>query len=187
MKYLILVKHSLPEILEQLPAREWHLSEEGARRAGVLADKLRPYQPDVILTSVEPKAVQTAEIVANALALEMMVAPNLHEHERSRIPFLAQEVFESRIQEFFEKPDELVVGNETAEQAHDRFQQAVSSVLKTYADQTIIIIAHGTVISLFVSHLTGVPAFPLWKQLGLPAYLVLDMNSHTINAQENVS
>ena len=26
-QYLILVKHSVPEILEDVPAREWHLSE----------------------------------------------------------------------------------------------------------------------------------------------------------------
>jgi broad specificity phosphatase PhoE len=187
MKYLILVKHSLPEILEGIPAGAWNLSEEGVRLARVLADTLRSYQPEVILTSMEPKAVQTAEIVADTLELEMKLAANLHEHERSKTPFLAQEVFESKIQEFFEKPDKLVVGNETANQAHDRFQHAVHSLVKRHGDRTIVIVAHGTVISLFVSRLTGVPVFPLWKELGLPSYIVLDRQSHTIVARENIA
>ena len=187
MKRLILVKHSLPEILEGIPAREWNLSEEGVRRARILADRLRFYNPEVILASMEPKAIQTAEIVADALQLEMKVAADLHEHERSKTAFLAHEVFASKIQEFFEKSDDLVVGNETANQARHRFQHAVHSLLNSYGDRTLIIVAHGTVISLFVSRFTGVPAFPLWKELGLPSYIVLDRQSYTIVAKENVS
>lgn len=187
MKRLILVKHSLPKILEGIPAREWNLSEEGAKRARILADRLRFYNPEVILASMELKAMQTAEIVADALGLEMKVAANLHEHERRETAFLAHEVFESKIHEFFEKPDDLVLGNETANQAHHRFDYAVQSLLNSYGDRTMIIVAHGTVISLFVSRLTGVPAFPLWKELGLPSYTVLDRQSCTIVTKENVS
>ena len=39
-KYLILVKHSLPEIAENVPAHEWKLSEEGRVRARRLAERL---------------------------------------------------------------------------------------------------------------------------------------------------
>ncbi len=73
MKYLILVKHSLPSIVEDKPAREWNLSNEGRMRSQTLAEKLAPYQPEVIISSIEPKAVQTAEVVAHLLGLQMHV------------------------------------------------------------------------------------------------------------------
>ncbi len=187
MKHLILVKHSLPEIVKELPAREWILSEEGKRRARILADKLRHYQPDIIISSSEPKAIQTAEVVANAMQLEMQIADNLHEHERNNSAFLSQEAFTTNVREFLNQPDELIFGNETANQALDRFRRAVGLVRNNYGDRTIVIVAHGSVITLFVSHLTGLPEFSLWKELGLPSYMVLDMQSSIIVAKENVS
>ena len=39
-RHLILVKHSLPEIMEDVPAREWILSAEGRARCKRLADRL---------------------------------------------------------------------------------------------------------------------------------------------------
>lgn len=187
MKYLILVKHSLPEIVEELPAREWILSAEGKRRARILADKLRHYQPDIIISSSEPKAIQTAEVIANAMELEMQIVNDLHEHERTKSAFLSQEVFETNIREFFKKPDELIFGSETADQALDRFRRAVASVRNNYGDRTIVIVAHGSVITLFVSRLTGLPEFSLWKELGLPSYVVFDLQSNIIVVKENVS
>ncbi len=187
MNDLILVKHSLPEIVKKLPAREWILSAEGKRRARILAEKLRPYQPDMIISSREPKAVQTAEIVANILQLGMQIADDLHEHERSNVAFLSQEAFEMNVREFFNKPSELIFGIETASQALERFHRAVRLARSHNEDRTIVIVTHGTVISLFISHCTGLPGFSLWKDLGLPSYIVFDMHSNAIVKKENVS
>jgi len=187
MKYLILVKHSLPEIVEDLPSREWLLSEEGRRRAQILSCKLHYYLPEVVISSEELKAIQTAEIVANELRLPMKIFENLHEHDRSKAAFLSEEGFESKVQEFFNNPDELVFGSETANQSHDRFSSAVYPVLNKYKSQNIVIVAHGTVISLFVSRLNHLPEFSLWEGLGLPSFVVLDRQSHTLIAKENIA
>jgi broad specificity phosphatase PhoE len=48
-KYLILVKHSLPEIEEDRPANTWKLSEEGRLRAHRLAEQLEGFEPEVIV------------------------------------------------------------------------------------------------------------------------------------------
>jgi broad specificity phosphatase PhoE len=61
--HVILVKHSSPEIVENIPARRWNLSDEGKIRAQKLADKLVKYHPDVIFSSDEPKAQQTDDII----------------------------------------------------------------------------------------------------------------------------
>jgi len=179
-KYLTLVKHSVPHIEEDRPANTWRLSEEGQVRAHRLAEQLESYEPEVIVSSDEPKAGETAEILAAHLQLQMQILPNLHEHDRSDVPFLSHDVFQSSIRKFFQKPDQLVFGRETANQAHARVYRAVHSVLNEHSDRTVAIVTHGTVISLFVSRLTGTSDLELWNQLGLPSFVAIDLHSSTL-------
>ena len=72
-KHLILVKHSLPEIVENVPAREWKLSDEGRVRAQRLAERINHYRPEVIVSSIESKAKETAEIIARKHKLEFYI------------------------------------------------------------------------------------------------------------------
>jgi broad specificity phosphatase PhoE len=37
----------------------------------------------------------------------------------------------------------------------------------------MVILTHGTVLSLFVSRATGMEPFALWNRLGLPSFVVL--------------
>lgn len=186
-KYLILVKHSLPELETDRPANMWKLSEEGKLRARRLAEELAEFGPEVIISSDELKAEQTAEIVATQLHLQLQVIPNLHEHDRSNVPFLSHNVFQSSIQEFFQKPNDLVLGRETANQAYARFYRSVHSILIEHENRTIVIVTHGTVISLFVSRLTGRSGFELWSQLGLPSFVAMDLESSMVIVRNQIA
>jgi broad specificity phosphatase PhoE len=186
MKPLVLVKHSTPEIEDTVPARDWRLSEEGRVRAERLAGILRKYKPDAIVSSVEPKAHETAHILAENLGLGYRTFEDLHEHERTNIPFYSKEDFQAMVRESFERPDELVFGNETANQALTRFGAAVDVVLDSHPGQAVVIVAHGTVISLFVSQVTGCEVFPLWRELGLPSFVVLDLQSGVLLETVNI-
>jgi broad specificity phosphatase PhoE len=185
-KYLILVKHSVPEIVETLPAREWKLSELGRARAERLAELLKEYQPEVIFSSKEPKATETAEIIAGIHRIELHAAEDLHEHDRSNVPYLAHEEFQALIHEFFQRPKELIFGKETADQAHARFYRSVHSALNEHTDKTVVIVTHGTVIALFVSRLTGRSDFELWNMLGLPSFIAIELGSNTLIVRENI-
>ena len=186
-KYLILVKHSVPEIEVDRPASTWKLSEEGRLRAQQLADQLVRFAPEVILSSDEPKAKQTAEIVAHQFHLSVQVVPELHEHERSNEAYLPHDAFQASMQEFFQKPDELVFGRESANQAHARFYRAVHSILNEHTNKTVLIVTHGTVISLFASRLTGSSDLELWKTLGLPSFIAMDLHSNTVIVRSHVA
>ena len=185
-RYLILVKHSLPEIVKNVSAHKWKLSDEGRVRAQRLAERLSLYQPEVIVSSIEPKAKETAEIIAKKHGLKLHIVEGLHEHDRSKTPYLSKDEFKAAIREFFEKPDALVFGSETADQTHTRFDQTVRSVLNYYGDKTVAIVAHGTVISLFVSRLTGISDLILWNELGLPSFIVIDVQSAALVNKENI-
>lgn len=102
----------------------------------------------------------------------------LHEHDRRDVGFLGAKAFEAAVQRFFDHPDEIVLGKETANAAHARFSRAVAGVVEAHPGRTIAIVAHGTVIALFVSRMTGavgLSAFEFWKRLGLPSFVVLSL------------
>lgn len=185
-KYLILVKHSVPEIQVDRLASTWKLSEEGRFRAQHLAEHLKSFAPEVIATSNEPKATETAEILGSQLNLDIQILPDLHEHDRSNVPFLSHEAFQASIRDFFERPDELVFGRETADQTYTRFYRAIHSILNEHRDKTIVIVTHGTVISLFVSRLTGSSALELWNQLGLPSFVAMELGSNAVIVKSQI-
>ena len=173
MPVLILVKHALPHIDSMVPANQWRLSEEGQHFSQVLAQRLEQYGLDLIFSSVEPKAIETAHIVATTLEKSVEVVEGLHEHDRNSVGFLEKKKFETSVARFFNQPGLLTFGNETANQAYHRFSRAVMGIIEKYADKNIALITHGTVLTLFVSRLIGIEPFAFWKDLELPSWVVL--------------
>ena len=170
---LILIKHSLPEIVADTPASQWSLSSEGRRRCVLLADHLAPLGPDRMISSLEPKAYQTAEITARRLDLPVGSFPGLHEHLRTNEPFSTQEAFENSVAELFSNPEKRVFGEESAVEARDRFRGAINQLMQAHPDEKLAIVAHGTVISLYIAGLGKIDPYPLWKRLGLPSFVMV--------------
>ncbi len=144
MSTLVLVKHSLPTVLDRVPASSWRLSPAGAARCVALAERLRAFDARAIASSIEPKAVETATLVGQELDLPVDIVEGLHEH------------------------DAAVMGRLAAVPAAD----------------DVIIVSHGTVISLFVAAHAGTDGLALWKALGLPSFVVLDRSTLRIERIE---
>src|SRR5215217_3297235 len=161
---LLLIKHSLPAPIRGIDAHQWSLSDEGRRRCELLAERIRPYTPTAIFTSQEPKAQETAEIVGRVLSVSVEPFAGLHEHDRTGVPWLGQDQFDAAIRSLFDHAEELVFGRETAEQARARFSDAIDSILDGHPTGNIAIVAHGTVISLYLAAKTGIDPFPMWQR-----------------------
>jgi broad specificity phosphatase PhoE len=174
MQRLILVKHSLPEIRPEIPPAEWVLGAEGRRRCIPLAAALARYAPDGVISSQESKAAETARLIAQALNLPVHLFPNLQEHHRRASDFGTPEAFQEKVTRFFAEPEQLVFGEETAAQAEARFTAGLEAALQAFPNRRPVIAAHGTVISLYVSRITGWEPLDLWKSLGLPSIVVLE-------------
>ncbi|MCP4359217.1 MAG: histidine phosphatase family protein [Chloroflexi bacterium] len=188
--HLILVRHSAVDRIPGSPARLWQLSVDGRTRAHQFAPRLLPYQPTRFITSQEPKAADTGQIMADALGIPCHIAPGLHEHEREGVPYYdSQEVFITAVENFFLHPEELLLGQETAVQTQTRFTQAVHSALTSYPDDTLVIAAHGTVITLFIQQYNPDLNFLVfWRDLTLPAAVVLSLpDFHFITQLRNLA
>jgi broad specificity phosphatase PhoE len=174
MGKLLLIKHSLPEIVAAVPSREWVLSAEGRARCRWLAGELTRHGIERLYASLEPKALETASIAGAEAGLIAEGRPDLHENDRTGLGFLPRAVLDARIRDFFTRPDELIIGTETANAARARFAGAVSRLVEVVAGRTTAIVAHGTVITLLVAAHNEIEPFDLWLRLQTPGYVVLD-------------
>ncbi len=170
---LLLVKHAAPLICPDVPAHQWHLAQGGIEKASQMASVLQTHTPQALASSREPKANETAAIIGDRLGLPVEIISGLHEHERSHTPFSEQAAFEAAVRACLCRPGELVYGDETADQAYSRFSAAIEHFLAQHPGQTVAVVAHGTVISLFVSRHCGLEPFTFWRKLGLPALVIL--------------
>jgi broad specificity phosphatase PhoE len=177
MAKLILIKHAPPQVEPGVPSHEWKLSEAGRAKAASLAERLRPHAPAVVFTSDEPKAVETAAIVAAALNVKHEVAAGLHEHDRSNVPQMPTREFISSMALFFKRPAELILGRETADQARQRIGGAIDAVVAKNEGRDVAIVTHGTVLALYLAPVTKADPFELWRRLGLPSFVVVDCAS----------
>lgn len=179
MNKLILVRHSEPEIQPDKPASTWRLSKRGRTRAMKLAEELRGFNTASIWSSKEQKAIETAQILADALKIPVQTTDGLEEHHRSNVPFFpTRGEFEQAIQQFFRNPQQPVLGDETAQQALQRFTAAIDRIIATDTAGTAIIVTHGTVMTLYKASVSGVEPMRFWRSLETPSFVVLTPPDH---------
>lgn len=174
MSRLFLVKHALPEIAPDVPAKLWQLGEAGRAQSEGLAERLFPYHPGVVITSKEPKAAETGGIVAQRLELPCATALGLHEQDITGMPYFENpEAFEEAVRSLFAEPDKRAYGNESADEALRRFEDALVRALEPYPDKDVVIVTHGRVGTLFVAAYNPVKPFTFWKDWKLSTFALL--------------
>ena len=171
---LIFVKHGRPQIVAGEPPSSWALSPEGRLAAQALAERLSTFAPTALWTSPEPKARETALAMAPVFGLAPTVDPGLAEHHADNSPFSTQEEFEFRVERMFCQPDELIMGEETGLAARLRFDAAMASIRE--GEGAKVIVAHGRIITLWLSHRLRFAPMPFWRRLGLSSAAVLSEN-----------
>ena len=178
--HLLLVRHARPRVDPGTPSSEWELSPEGRQAAGALAGRLAAFAPVRAIMSPEPKARRTASAVCGPLGLGPEADAGLAETRRRSVGVLSPEALEAGIARFFAEPDRLVFGEETADAAFDRFSAAVER--HRPASGPMLVFSHGTVISLYVSRLSGVDPMSFWRSLQLPHALALGADGQVIDS-----
>ena len=178
---LLLAKHSQPVVDSTAPSNTWRLSTAGRRRAIALAASVRRLRPTKVLSSPERKALETAQIVAASLRLAVEASDGLREQERPSLPFSGTpDDFERSIEAAFARPGEAIYGGESVDTARLRFAEVVERLRAAFPGETPLIVSHGTVLAAFAAHVTGQPAFALWRGLDLPCWLALDLDASAI-------
>lgn len=183
---LLLVKHSMSNHNPNQPAAKWGLTAEGIQRCKALATHLGSYKPEQLFSSTMPKALDTARLVALELDdIPIVDKVELQEHSRkSNAPYFdSADEFNVAIKRMLENPDELHFGDETAHHAQQRFSQGIHTCLQAAsADEHVVVVAHGTVNTLFTAQHNDIDIYNLWSRLKLPSIIVLDLPSFKLES-----
>jgi broad specificity phosphatase PhoE len=180
MRKLILIKHASPLVIPGTPPEQWKLSDKGKETCIPLAEALREYAPTVVVASQEPKARETGEIVAARLGVPFDDGPDLHEHDRTNVPHMRSGEFISHMELLFRHSSEHVLGRESADEALERFESAMESVLNINESGNVAVVSHGTVIALYVARYGQQKPFELWRKMGLPSFVVMSLPQRSI-------
>ena len=164
--HLILIKHAMPVLDAERPAREWRLGSAGEGQARELARDLRARLPFTLVSSEEPKASRTAEIIAAELGIGCRSAAGLEEIDRPALPVVDAAEHERVNWPIFDEPSRAALGRESADDALDRFSAALAGGLEDLdRDAGLVVITHGTVMALFAAAHSPVDPWKLWKRL----------------------
>jgi len=174
MKKLIFVRHAKPDFPTGdrycLGGRtDWPIGAEGRLQCEALAGKLLPLleternsgRKTEIWSSPMIRAVQTAKYLCRE-GEQPGIAEGLREMDAGEWEGLSFPEIRKRFPEIFEarrnKPGmQRIPGAESNEKGLERFQKAVGEILEKTAADTLVIVTHGTVISLYLSALNGQP------------------------------
>ncbi|HEX5498411.1 MAG TPA: histidine phosphatase family protein [Thermomicrobiales bacterium] len=163
--HLLLVRHGRTEgnrrnILQG--TIDFPLDALGLAQARRIAERLADEPPaDLLLSSPLARALTTAQIIGDRVGLAPAVVPDLHEMSFGRLEGVT--VDEARAQ----RPDLLASlsnpasfdlvwpGGESRRGFHQRVRSTFHAILHTYAEERIIVVAHGGVIGAFLGQITG--------------------------------
>jgi broad specificity phosphatase PhoE len=157
MSAIIFITHPEVVIDPLQPIPQWPLSEIGRARMTRFAHMLAGRNVTAVHASAERKAMDGAEIVANAFGLSYATAEELGENGRESTGYIAPPEFWEVVAEFFAHPTRSVRGWERAIDAQARIVKAVSAVAANERSTgEIVIVSHGGVGALLTAHLQKV-------------------------------
>ncbi len=172
MSHLIFVRHSVPNILPGIQASKWELSQKGIELAHILAIQLDSLEPNVVISSPENKAFETGAVIAIHFMVPHRSEVDIREHELdNKGDLLSSSEFNATVCRFFEYPNQIVFGKETARQALKRFTKAVDSIGEKNQGINSVVVTHGRILSLFVSEVTDMKPYEFWQGLDMPAFV----------------
>jgi probable phosphoglycerate mutase len=184
MKLLYLIRHATPVIQPDTPARDWTLSERGAKEAEVLAGAAESWGLEAIYSSSEPKARGTALIIGDALGLPVHVVDGFDE---LRIPEWIgnSDEFNELVRTVLERATSA--GAPQLEPLLDaRSPERASAAAARFADGVRIvaagplpaaIVSHGRVLTSYLSEYFSIESpFDYWRAIPMPGWTSIDLD-----------
>jgi broad specificity phosphatase PhoE len=147
--------HPQVKIDPVIPVPSWGLSEVGRARTEAIAGTGQLSGTTQIISSGERKAIETAEIIAAKLNVDVEIRQAMHENDRSATGFLTPDEFEAVANQFFAQPHISIRGWERAIDAQSRIVREVEHVLARNRPGDVLLVGHGGVGSLLYCHYSG--------------------------------
>lgn len=173
----IFLRHALTTIDSSQPAEKWVISEEGIEEICNAVSSGKFDDVDVIFSSSEKKAIQTAYYLAERIEKEIILNPNFKELDRGDEFIESKEDYETKVWRIFNNKSECSFGWETAEKALARFKRGIARIENSHSDKKIFIVSHGIVLTLYYAELYSwdlAEMYNQWKELPFCGYKIIE-------------
>jgi len=172
MKNIYLIRHCAAEGQEP----EALLTDQGIQQAIDLAAFFEKRKVDRIISSPFKRAIQTIQPLASER--DIVIEMNHQLSERVLSTRNMPDWYE-KLRETYENLDLTYEGGESSREAANRVIEVVDEVLKSDAENTIIV-THGGILSLLLNHYDKNFGFEQWATLSNPdVYLLTSENKIT--------
>jgi broad specificity phosphatase PhoE len=148
MNMFYFLRHAETRWDRTTPSAKWFLSERGKRDASQLASSGIFDYIDIIITSCEDKALQTALPIAERLGKEITSLMELNDLYKGE-SVLEEDKYFKTIELCLKNPRESFNGWESASHALERFSRKIDEIDSAYNDKNILIVSHGCVLNLY--------------------------------------
>jgi broad specificity phosphatase PhoE len=176
MREIYLVRHAETAPDPQRPSASWELTAAGRTAAASLKGAL----PEIVFSSPEPKAMQTAKQLTQ---LPVTAVEAFGEHKTDKGTWLSGDEFAASVQRYFGDRENRVWGDSHAETVV-RFRRGLDEVLaQTDGQARCTIVSHGRILCSFLGSLTGTSGYELWKLLTMPTVIKLAVNETAIKIE----
>jgi probable phosphoglycerate mutase len=170
--HLLLIRHALPVRVEVTEGTaDPHLDERGHAQARLLGGYLAGERIDALYASPMRRARQTAEAVAGAIGLPIVVEDDVAENDRKGTFYAPTEELKAagdpRWREGMSAA-EWSPDHEPLEEFHARLMAGIERIIAAHPGQTVAVVCHGGVICRYTSTILGHP----WEEIGffMPHY-----------------
>lgn len=172
---LIFIRHAKTLVDKNISIEDWVLTDEGKKQAQELTESSTLDNADVLISSQEKKSYLTIAPLAKKLGKDIIELQELGEIKRPGSEKITKEEYDEMKVKIFKDLDFTAHGWETANHALRRFKRAVDKIDKKYEEKTIIICAHGTVMTLYFAFLQNQldNIFSRWHGLEFGAYGII--------------
>lgn len=156
------------------PTPEWDLTPNALAKINEYISEKKFDGITKIHSSTEPKAVATGKPISMFLNLPIETLEEFVEVKREK-KFLTDEEFLDQKKRELTNLDQIENGAESANQALTRFESGIKKLENKYSGENILIITHGTIMSLYVSQMHNdlENVFELWSKLKFCEMIVI--------------
>lgn len=171
---IVLIRHSKTKFDPSIPIPLWHLTDEGKEKALELFGNNDFPKVDLVYSSLQTKAVETAIILSKIQTIPFKTDPDLTE-----VSSFTKEVFttgyEEMVNNYYNGEVERLSGGETILEALERFEGALNKISEVEKGKDIAVITHGNILAFLTSKYDKrKTARELHDFIQMPDYSIID-------------
>lgn len=179
---LILVRHSKTKQEPDISPNLWGLSSEGEELSKQLASNTIWKDIDLICSSNQLKALETAIPIAKLNSIPIKVYENLTEITSFTIKTF-EEDYKKCVNDFYTIPNKSYFGGETLEIALKRFNKAIELIIQENRDKTVAVVSHNNILTVFLKQFSKNDYLTIHDNMPMPSFAILNRDSKIIEKE----